>query len=231
MVGKGQCWSKALYSHGLPQFALTKNSHILFWVKRSAWGQDQCLNVIPTSRPNYMWPGLGRLECTIVLKHKKKAQNENTAHGILYTCTSLASFDRFPCFCWYSKILLSQTYFCYYVILCYFLFFCALLTFSLWCFLEPLQPGFTHSESFLIKVVCSSHITRSKTELQMCFFLGLSAALDLVDHTLLENLFICFFAYLTASPLGLLCWFCSSLDYACWRAPGLLYTCKAFNTI
>ena len=129
VVGKGQCWSRALYSHGLLQFALTKNSHILFWVRRSAWGQDQCLNVIPTSRPNYMWPGSGRLEYTIVLKHKNKVQNENTVRGHFYACTSLAFFDQFPCVCWYSKALLSQNYFCYYVILCYFLFFCALLTF------------------------------------------------------------------------------------------------------
>ena len=150
---------------------------------------------------------------------------------ILYARTTLPFFDQFPCFCWYSKVLLNQTYFCYYVILCYFLFFCALLTFCLWCFLEPLQPGFIHSESFLIKVIYSSHITKSKIELQMFFFLGPSAALDHVDHILLENLFIWLFAYLTAYHLGLLCWFCSSLDYACWRAPGLLYTCKAFNTI
>lgn len=98
-------------------------------------------------------------------------------------------------------------------------------------FWSPFQPGFIHSESFLVKVIYSSHITKSKIELQMFFFLGLSSALDHVDHILLENLFIWFFAYLTAYPLGLLCRFCSSLDYACWRAPRLLSTRKAFNTI
>lgn len=91
--------------------------------------------------------------------------------GHFYACTSLAFFDQFPCFCWYTKVLLSQNYFCYYVILCYFLFFCALLTFSLHAFWNPLQPGFIHSESFLIKVIYSSHITKSKIELQIFFFL------------------------------------------------------------
>lgn len=98
-------------------------------------------------------------------------------------------------------------------------------------FWNPLQPGFIHSESFLIKVIYSSHITKSKIERHRFFFLDLSAALDHVAHILLGNLFIWFFAYLTAYPLGLLCWFCSSLDYACWRAPGLLSTRKAFSTI
>lgn len=98
VVGKGQCWSKAFYSNGLPQFALTKSSHILFWVKRSARGQDQCLNVIPTSRPNYIWPGSGKLECTFVLKHKKEVQSENIVHGhfICFYFTSLhLSTSRF----------------------------------------------------------------------------------------------------------------------------------------
>ena len=68
-------------------------------------------------------------------------------------------------------------------------------------FWNPLQPGFIHSESFPVKVIYSSHITKSKMELPMIFFLGLSAALDHVDHILLENLFIWFFAHLTAYPL------------------------------
>ena len=66
---KEQWWSKAVYPHSLPQFALNKSSHVLFWVKRPAWGQDQCLNATPTSRPNYMWPGSGRPGHTIILKN------------------------------------------------------------------------------------------------------------------------------------------------------------------
>lgn len=56
---------------------------------------------------------------------------------------------------------------------------------SLW---NPLQSGFIHSETFLIKGNNSFHITESKIELQMFVFLGLSAALGHVGHVLLEVL-------------------------------------------
>lgn len=96
-------------------------------------------------------------------------------------------------------------------------------------FWNPFQPGFIHSESFRQGYIQLPHY-QVKLNFRCSFFLVCHQHLTMLT-TFLENLFIWFFAYLTAYPLGLLCDFVSSLDYACWRAPRLLSTAKAFNTI
>lgn len=68
---------------------------------------------------------------------------------------------------------------------------------SLW---NPLQLGFIHSGTFLIKGNNSFHITESKIKLHTLVFLGLSAAVGHVGHALLEVLP----TWLPTSPRSLL---------------------------